>query len=468
MAKYADMKEVVKHLVNGTFSENLCRICLLPFNTSSEDIFTTVCKNDKEYSIADVLDEVCNIKISPCDQYKICSECFATASSSYKFYLLTKRSDEILNFYINLLEEHLSFINTSDDIPSDSLCITLPLLNPETQIFDYDLTGVLTENDAAECMQTANDAKTITSSPPIEELVDINISEDNDDNDIVIIADEKGEPTFYKALDGTLIPLDENSTSKLSEVLKSSLPNNKIKRKRRRNPMSYIMCSKCPVRYRFVAKLKEHMKAEHDIDLFICVVCKAIIEGENEFNKHLKTHSNIHMCAKCNVVFKKRDSIIAHLKWHEEMENLKQAEGAHVCEVCGQVLRDEEHLKEHNDKKHVKKYTCYYCGRMYKGEISFETHIKKHEMHTKRDTKQETEKIKVNKEAEKREEIGQKNKKFSCGTCERNFVNERSLMWHQRLHTNERPYVCDVCGRAFVSLNRRNQHAVCAPLPAVP
>ncbi|CAH2061940.1 unnamed protein product, partial [Iphiclides podalirius] len=302
---------------------------------------------------------MCNVKISQTDKYKICSDCFIAASSAYKFYLLSKRSEEILDFYINLLEENLN----------------------------------------------------------------------------------------------------EASSSEVNEALKESLPsNNRAKRKRKRNPMSYIMCSKCPVRYRFVAKLKEHMKAEHDIDLFVCTVCKSIIEDEGEFNKHLKTHTNIHRCAKCNVVFRKRDSIIAHLKWHEEMENLKQREGAHICEICGLVLRDEEHLKEHNDKKHVKKYTCFYCGRMYKGEISFEMHIKKHEMHMNSDDKKQTDKMKTKEDEEK----VKKSKKFCCGTCERNFVDERSLMWHQRLHTNERPYVCDVCGRGFVSLNRRNQHAVCA------
>lgn len=62
------------------------------------------------------------------------------------------------------------------------------------------------------------------------------------------------------------------------------------------------------------------------------------------------------------------------------MKNMSKLEGAHVCEICGLILKSAEHLNEHNEQKHVKKYTCYYCGRMYKGEISFELHIKKHEM----------------------------------------------------------------------------------------
>lgn len=57
--------------------------------------------------------------------------------------------------------------------------------------------------------------------------------------------------------------------------------------------------------------------------------------------------------------------------------------GSHICEICGSVLTDEKSLKEHYDKKHKKKYVCFYCGRSYKAEISLELHIKKHEMYHK-------------------------------------------------------------------------------------
>lgn len=87
------------------------------------------------------------------------------------------------------------------------------------------------------------------------------------------------------------------------------------------------------------------------------------------------------------MAFKTKDGIIAHQKWHDTIEDMKGTEETHVCEVCGLVLMDEEQLIEHNEKKHMKKFTCYYCGRMYKGENSFEFHIKKHEMHMKGDAK---------------------------------------------------------------------------------
>lgn len=96
---------------------------------------------------------------------------------------------------------------------------------------------------------------------------------DSDDSDIVIVADENGGQSFFKEQNGTLVPVNDIGKKQLNDVLKIVFPeSDKVRRKRHRNPMSYINCSQCPVRYKFVSKLKEHMKLEHDIDLFVCSV----------------------------------------------------------------------------------------------------------------------------------------------------------------------------------------------------
>lgn len=63
MAKAVNLQNLVKHIVNGTLAENLCRICLLPLNDLYEDIFTNICKENNEYCVADVLNTVCQIKV---------------------------------------------------------------------------------------------------------------------------------------------------------------------------------------------------------------------------------------------------------------------------------------------------------------------------------------------------------------------------------------------------------------------
>lgn len=61
-----------------------------------------------------------------------------------------------------------------------------------------------------------------------------------------------------------------------------------------------------------------------NIFIFNHQVCKAIMEDEHEYHNHMRTHTNIHQCAICHTVFKKRDTIINHLKWHEKMKKISQ------------------------------------------------------------------------------------------------------------------------------------------------
>ncbi|KAI8433609.1 hypothetical protein MSG28_015628 [Choristoneura fumiferana] len=316
MASSVDHKVVIQHIVNGTLADNLCLICLLPLDELSEHILTKICKGDKEYCIADVFEELFQVQFSEVNQHRVCSDCFITASAAFKFYLSAKRSQEILNFYTNELQQNMDFIDTDLQNSEDSICISLPMFIPSTEPYDYDLEGLALQSSRENADDLSDDSTEYkpplsVSKTPANEVAKVEVKTEIDADQIVIIMNEDGRPSFLKQDDdGTYIavtPKDEIKYMKMfgyvdkNHVISGTVADDieKVKQRRKRGPMSYLFCSKCPVKYRFVAKLKEHMKTEHNIDLFVCQVCKATMEDEQEYTNHLKTHTNTHTCAIC-------------------------------------------------------------------------------------------------------------------------------------------------------------------------
>lgn len=199
-------------------------------------------------------------QICETDNYRVCSKCFISASEAYKFYLSAVRSEEVLSHCVDGLLNQINCLYLPQNL-TESLCITLPSLQL-TSNCDFDISKFPFQNIVKNDNNTFNDVPKIKTE---------NKSDDLDDN-LVIIMNENGEPMFFKPeKDGTLTPLSKDQDINIGNK-NPGFSESKEKRKRKRNPMEYKMCSRCPIKYRFVRKLKEHMKEEHGVDLFICKV----------------------------------------------------------------------------------------------------------------------------------------------------------------------------------------------------
>ncbi|XP_069384188.1 zinc finger protein 408 isoform X2 [Paralichthys olivaceus] len=124
------------------------------------------------------------------------------------------------------------------------------------------------------------------------------------------------------------------------------------------------------------------------------------------------------------------DKVISIKTSHPEAETVAAAstwqpeirERRYSCSSCGKKFYQLSHLKKHQfSHTEQKPFSCPECGKNYTSAESFRAHQMSH----------------------------RGERPFPCPHCEKTYGLKRDLKEHMVLHTGEKPYTCEHCGKAF-------------------
>lgn len=159
---------------------------------------------------------------------------------------------------------------------------------------------------------------------------------------------------------------------------------------------------------------------------YLCYVCGKTYAQVSHLSRHTKsshTKESFLQCTICDTTFTRAESLIRHLKLHEQRHGASASKGPFKCPLCSKTYQQQynvaRHLLTHSGKK---PYQCPECYKTFTQHTGLTRHLIIHKG----------------------------SRDFKCDVCGKAFARQFVLSRHKLTHTEDKPYKCFVCNKSYI------------------
>ncbi|XP_053406963.1 zinc finger protein 557-like isoform X5 [Mercenaria mercenaria] len=241
-----------------------------------------------------------------------------------------------------------------------------------------------------------------------------------------------------------------------------TFPEEKYYTLHKRSGKCVFQCQFCDKKYTFknFSQYQEHLKQHRQICIINidtskdgnspleCGICEKKFCSRFGLQRHLSSHETTNFqCIVCGRDCHNKYSLNEHMQIHRESK--------YLCTFCGKSFSKPCLLKKHEQTLHSEEspFTCPTCGKNLMSQRSFEAHTSLHGNTNYKCSKcvrtfaYKSSLLRHEKVCEYIKNLQAKSD-WSCEKCEKSFKASRLLKQHMKVH-EEPKHICHVCGKSF-------------------